>query len=123
MKGIRSGGAPMATTSLVGGLSTVPTQPWVRKASLAARMRAVRGYVASHGLVTIVGPLQYEIKNKQVLLDKIERAARAQDTIAAGLIWRWYYVIRNQHRYPGPLHLSLKQKQVFDEPKADGAAA
>ena len=81
---------------------------------LKIKMRTIRGYVAAHGLVMKVGPLEYDIPNKREFLDRLFIQARYdRNIIASGLIKTWFSLIRSDKTKADPLWISHAQKKCI----------
>ena len=65
-----------------------------RRVSEPVRLRAVRAYVAEHGLALKVGPLRYGITEKKAFFSDLKTALGRGDRIAKNILRRMYRTAR-----------------------------
>ena len=81
------------------------------------RLRAVRAYVAEHGLDLKVGPLRYKITEKKAFFSDLKTALDRGDRIANNILGRMY---RTARHHPGDgIYVTLKEKGVLERRNAE----
>ena len=93
----------------------IPTAAY-RRVSDRVRLRAVRAYVAEHGLDLKVGPLRYKIIEKKAFFSDLKTALGRDDRIAKNILSRMYRTAR-YYRGDG-LYVTAKEKKALERRNA-----